>query len=50
MEIRCARCRKKISKRKYIIQIIEYLGDWYPREDICEDCYRAFINFMKGDK
>ncbi len=50
IEIRCARCGKKLSERKYMVQIIEYLGSWNPRDDICEDCYQAFINFMKGDK
>ncbi len=48
MDIKCVRCKKKIEQRHYMIQIIEYLGGWNPREDICDDCYRSFINFMNA--
>jgi len=46
MEIRCARCGKKLGEKHYMIQTFVYLGSQSPRRDICKNCYDAFINFM----
>lgn len=47
MEIKCARCGKKLNEKHYLIQTIVYLGNQSPRRDICSECYNAFIDFME---
>lgn len=47
MEIKCARCGKKLKEKHYMIQTFVYLGYQSPRRDICKNCHDAFIDFME---
>lgn len=46
MEIKCARCGKKLEKKHYMLQVAEYLGELQPRVDICDDCFKSYTIWM----
>ena len=46
MEIKCTRCGKKLEKKHYMLQVVEYCGEWQPRVDICDDCFKSYTTWM----
>lgn len=47
MEIKCYRCGKKMKKKMHMIQSIVYLEGIGPRCDICESCFKSFIDWLQ---
>lgn len=46
MEVKCARCEKKLEEIKYLIQASIYLGDTSKRLPICDKCYSEFTAWL----
>ena len=45
-KIVCARCGHIIEEKKYMIQVVEYLGKFGNRQPICDRCHNSFQNWM----
>lgn len=42
----CCRCGRIFEGKHYMIQIVEYLGQFGDRQPICDRCYKSFQNWM----
>ena len=45
-EVYCARCGKKLNGKKWMVQIVEYLGVYGERMPICENCYASLMKWL----
>ena len=48
-EVVCDRCFAKTNKHR-LIQVCNYLGSTTKRMDLCEDCFKDFINWFGRKK
>ena len=49
----CSRCGRSIDQKRWMIQVVEYLGQFGDRQPICEECHKSFqhwIEFPENDK
>ena len=42
----CCRCGHIIEAKRYMIQVVEYLGQFGDRRPICDRCHKSFQNWM----
>ena len=44
-EIVCDRCFARTHKKR-LVQVSNYLGSQTSRMDLCEDCFKGFVNWF----
>lgn len=42
----CVRCGQTIDHKRYMIQVVEYLGQFGDRHPICDRCHQSFMKWM----